>query len=105
MFVAATSFRWIRGESRVLTYKVPEAQRFSVQFCEKCGSGLPRYAAGAPVALVPAGTLDTAIHLKPTARIFVGSKAPWLELFDDIPRYEEMPPREVMTRVAPPAPR
>ena len=105
MFVAAASFRWNRGESRVKTYKVPEAQRFSVQFCEKCGSGLPRQGAGAPVALVPAGTLDTAIHLKPTARIFVGSKAPWLDLFDDIPRYEEMPPREVMTRVVPPAPR
>jgi hypothetical protein len=57
------------------------------------------------VALVPAGTLDTAIHLKPTARIFVGSKAPWLELFDDIPRYEEMPPREVMAAARPSPPR
>jgi hypothetical protein len=105
MFVPATSFRWIRGESQVLTYKVPEAQRFSVQFCGKCGSGMPRCAAGAPVALVPAGTLDTAIQMKPTARIFVGSKAPWLELFDDVPRYEEMPPHEVMAAARPSPPR
>jgi len=56
------------------------------------------------ITLVPAGTLDTALNIKPTARIFVGSKAPWLELFDDLPRYEEMPPREVMTKVVGSAP-
>ena len=58
-FSTASNFRWLRGESLVKHYKVPEAQRFSVQFCEKCGSGLPRHGAGAPVTLVPAGTLDT----------------------------------------------
>jgi hypothetical protein len=43
--------------------------------------------------------------MKPMARIFVGSKAPWLELFDDIPRYEEIPPREVMAALRPSPPR
>lgn len=104
LFFDPSKFHWLRGESLVKHYKVPEATRFSVQFCEKCGSGLPRHGGGAPVTLVPAGTLDTPIDMKPMARIFVGSKAPWLELFDDVPRFEEMPPREVMAaaRAAPP---
>jgi hypothetical protein len=57
------------------------------------------------VTLVPAGTLDTPIDMKPMARIFVGSKAPWLDLFDDVARFEEMPPREVMDAMRATAPR
>ena len=86
-------------------YKIPEAVRFSVSFCEKCGSGMPRHKPGFPVTLVPAGTLDTPIDAKPMARIFVESKAPWLDLFDDVARYDEMPPREVMAAARPTAPR
>lgn len=104
MFVNPAKFRWVRGESLVRSYKVPESKRFSVEFCGECGGGLPRHKAGLPVTLVPAGTLDDAINIKPTARIFVGSKAPWLELFDELPRYEELPPPEVMAVVRP-APR
>ena len=101
MFFDPSKFRWLRGESLVKHYKVPEAQRFTVQFCEKCGGGVPRHGAGSPVTLVPAGTLDTAVDMKPMARIFVGSKAPWLEFYDDVARYEEMPPREVMAALRP----
>ena len=96
MFFDPSKFRWLRGESLVKHYRVPEAVRFSVQFCAKCGSGVPRHGTAVPVTLVPAGTLDTPIDLKPNARIFVGSKAPWLDLYDDLARFEEMPPREVM---------
>lgn len=104
MFFDPSKFRWLRGEALVRHYKVPEAQRFSVQFCVKCGSAAPRHGAGVPVTLVPAGTLDTPINAKPNARIFVASKAPWLELFDDVARFDEMPPREVMAaaRATPP---
>src|SRR3569833_227152 len=104
MFFAPSKFRWLRGESLVKHYKVPEAQRFSVQFCEKCGGGVPRHGGAVPVTLVPAGTLDTPIDAKPMARIFVGAKAPWLEFYDEVARYEEMPPPEVMAalRATPP---
>jgi hypothetical protein len=96
MFFQPAKFRWIRGESLVKHYKVPEAQRFAVHFCAKCGGGVPRHGEGVKVTLVPAATLDTAIDVRPTARIFVGSKAPWLDLVDDVPRFDGMPPPEVM---------
>ncbi|MBS0417638.1 MAG: GFA family protein [Proteobacteria bacterium] len=105
MFFQPAKFRWIRGESLVKHYKVPEAQRFTVSFCSKCGSGVPRHGAGLPVALVPAATLDTPIDAKPMARIFVASKAPWLDLYDDVPRYDELPPPEVMAAARPTPPR
>ena len=29
--------------------------------------------------------------LKPTAHMFVGSKAPWYEILDDLPQHDEYP--------------
>ena len=41
---------------------------------------------------VPYGTLIDEPTLKPTYHQFVGSKAPWYEIHDDLPQYDERPP-------------
>jgi len=41
----------------------------------------------------PLGTLDTDPGVKATRHVFVGSKAPWHDITDDLPQYEELPPR------------
>lgn len=93
LFFKSEQLRWVRGESLVKSYKVPTARFFGVSFCEKCGSGAPRANRETKVAYVPAGMLDTDPGIKPTARIFVGSKVAWVDLTDDVPRFEELPPR------------
>jgi hypothetical protein len=40
---------------------------------------------------VPYGSLVDEPSLKPTAHVFVGSKASWHEILDDLPRYDERP--------------
>lgn len=40
---------------------------------------------------VPYGTLIDEPALKPTGHIYVGSKAPWYQILDDLPQYEEDP--------------
>jgi hypothetical protein len=40
---------------------------------------------------VPYGSLVDEPTLKPTAHMFVGSKAPWHEILDDLPRHDEYP--------------
>ena len=40
---------------------------------------------------IPYGTLIDEPELKPTAHIFVGSKASWHEILDDLPQYDESP--------------
>jgi hypothetical protein len=40
---------------------------------------------------VPYGTLVDEPALKPTAHIFVGSKASWHEILDDLPRHDAYP--------------
>jgi len=38
---------------------------------------------------VALGSLVDAPSIRPTKHIFVGSKAPWFEITDDLPRFEE----------------
>ena len=40
---------------------------------------------------VPYGSLVDEPSLKPTAHMFVGSKAPWHEILDDLPQHDEYP--------------
>jgi hypothetical protein len=40
---------------------------------------------------VPYGSLIDAPTLKPTAHMFVASKAPWYEIRDDLPQHDEYP--------------
>jgi hypothetical protein len=40
---------------------------------------------------VPYGRLIDDPALRPMAHMFVGSKAPWYEISDDLPRHEEYP--------------
>jgi hypothetical protein len=56
--------------------------------CGTCGSllySLVREAAWLHVAM---GTLTDAPSIRPTHHIFVGSKAPWYEITDDLPQYQ-----------------
>ena len=42
---------------------------------------------------LPLGCLDTDPGVRPSLHVFVGSKAPWFEIADSLPRYGEAPPR------------
>ena len=86
------AFRWVRGAELVAEYKVPEARFFAVAFCTRCGGALPRISRERGFVVIPAGTLDSDPGIRPQAHIFVGSKAPWFEITDALPQFEEMPP-------------
>lgn len=92
-FYRLEQFRWVRGEDHVDSYKVPDAKFFAQAFCRTCGSPAPRLLDPFNRAMVAVGTADTDPGLQPSAHIFVASKAPWFEITDAIPQYEEMPPR------------
>jgi hypothetical protein len=90
-FLPAAAFRWIEGESELRHYKVPEAQRFTNAFCRICGGLAPRVDANT-FAMVPGGSLDADPGTRVARRIWVSSNAPWYEITDTVPRYEEHMP-------------
>ena len=89
VFFPIDSLQFTKGEDLVASYKVPDALRFTNVFCRVCGSCLPfrNHARGA--VLVPMGSLDGDPDCKIESHIFVGSKAPWYEIGDDLPQFEE----------------
>jgi hypothetical protein len=83
-------FHWIHGEGALLEYK-SSAQGTRIS-CGVCGSAVPMTMPAHSLALLPAGPLEGDLGIKPQAHMFVGSKAPWHTITDDLPRYEEYPP-------------
>ena len=83
-------FRWIRGRDQVREYQLPGASFFGNSFCRTCAAPVPRDAAEAPIVLIPAGPLDDDPRVRPIGHIYVGSKAAWFEIQDDLPQFDAM---------------
>jgi hypothetical protein len=90
LFTWADGFRFTRGEDRLTSFKLPEAEFFAQVFCRVCGSPMPRVDARG-FAIIPMGSLDDDPGTKPMRHIFVGSKAPWFPITDDLPQFAERP--------------
>jgi hypothetical protein len=88
----SSAFRFTRGAQHVVEYKVPEARFFAVAHCKTCGSAVPRVSQERGIAIVPAGSLDTDPGVRPTAHIYVGSKAGWFTITDELTQHENGPP-------------
>lgn len=57
--------------------------------CADCGSLLFSVVRNGAYVHVAMGTLVDAPTIRPTHHIFVGSKAPWFTITDDLPQYDE----------------
>ena len=57
--------------------------------CADCGSLLYSVVREGEYVHVALGSLEDEPSIRPTEHIFVGSKAPWFEITDDLPQNEE----------------
>jgi hypothetical protein len=60
-------------------------------FCGRCGSVVPGDPWESRIFLT-AGNLEEDPGVRPEMHIFVASKAPWLEIRDELPRFDAFPP-------------
>ncbi len=89
--IATRDFFWTQGED--LVGKYVQTETLTKTFCRNCGSSLVSYYSNRPDVLgLALGTLHEDPGQRPQCHIFVGSKAPWFEITDSLPQYEEMPP-------------
>ena len=83
-------FRWISGEDRLGRYQSsPNGVR---TFCRVCGSAGPTTIPELGIAVAPAASLEGELGIKPQSHLFVGSKAPWDAITDDLPTFDAHPP-------------
>lgn len=88
--VRTDDFEWRAGKD-LLTYfeSSPGEHR---TFCSCCAANLVTVFDANPDWLGFAlGTLDDDPGVKPKMHVFVGSKAPWHDINDDLPQWEEIP--------------
>ena len=57
--------------------------------CAACGGFLFSVVRDGAYVHVALGSLEDEPSIRPEAHIFVGSKAPWYEITDDLPQHEE----------------
>lgn len=93
LFLQPATLKWLAGEEHVRSFKLPEALRFTNQFCAICGGRLPRQPKDTDTVIVPAGSLDSDAPIRPQTRIFFGSRANWSCSGDELPTHAEAPPQ------------
>lgn len=89
--VNAPDFNWIKGRELLSVYETTPGIGWA--FCRRCGSslGIP---SGDKLGSITLGTLDVDPGVRPAYHMFVGSKAPWHDITDALPRHDAWPPAD-----------
>src|SRR5262249_42577940 len=86
--VPAANFRWISGGDSVTDY--PSSAEGVRRFCPICSAKAPTPMG--ELVFMPAGNLLGELGDTAGMHIFVGSKAPWHVIADDLPQHDTVPP-------------
>ena len=89
LVVAPANLEWIQGRDQVQRFDLPSAKSFATAVCRTCGSPVPRLSRDGQRVIVPAGSLDDVPSIRPTARGYWDSRAPWSCSGDDLPCFPE----------------
>ena len=84
--IARGKFSVVRGGDHLLVYGDDSAHD---AHCRGCGSLLYSVVRDGAFVHVAMGTLVDDPAIRPSKHIFVGSKAAWFTITDDLPRYRE----------------
>jgi hypothetical protein len=86
------NFRWLKGEAGIREYA--DTPDYKLSFCGRCGSPVPSVLEKYGMMFLHAGGLEGDPGREVVHHIFVGSKAPWYEITDPHPQYDEHKPPE-----------
>nr|WP_297111875.1 GFA family protein [uncultured Devosia sp.] len=90
LFSSTATLRWLFGHESVQTYRLADTRHMK-SFCTKCGSALPTVQSDGALVVVPAGSIDDPIDIRPNAHICVASRANWDEHLENIPKLDGLP--------------
>ncbi len=90
LFSSTAKLRWLSGQEKVKTFNF-RSEGHIKSFCTNCGSALPNLQMDGKLLVVPAGSLDSDINIKPQGHIYYASKANWDTELEKVPKFEELP--------------
>lgn len=84
--IERTQLRITQGEDSLMVFGEDDLNHTR---CAVCGSLLYSVVRDGDYVHVAMGSLTDAPSIRPSEHIFVGSKAPWFEITDDLPQAQE----------------
>ncbi|RCK19259.1 aldehyde-activating protein [Thalassospira profundimaris] len=76
LFSTKAALSWLEGDTNIQSFTVP-GTRHQKAFCQTCGSAVPYTQMDGKLVVVPAGSLDSPVSIRPNAHIMYSSKADW----------------------------
>jgi hypothetical protein len=90
LFSSSAALTWLSGEDKVRQFNLPST-RHSRSFCSTCGSALPIMQMEGKLLVVPAGSLNSEVPIKPNAHLFGTSRASWDDALEKVPTFDRLP--------------
>jgi len=87
-YTPSEHFRWTGRLDTLGNYR--SSPMLMRSFCRQCGSVVPNQDEDQSHYFIPIGSQDNAPEVD--CHIFTGSKAPWLDITDKLPKHDEFPP-------------
>lgn len=88
LFSSTAELRWLEGEEHVRTFDLDGHIK---SFCSRCGSALPNIQMGGTLLVVPAGSLDCDVPIRPDGHIFYANKANWDTALENVAVFDRLP--------------
>jgi hypothetical protein len=90
LFSSTARVDWLSGEENIREYRL-SGSRHQKCFCTNCGSALPFLQGESAVLVVPAGSLEGPIGIRPNAHICFSSRADWDDDLVSLDRIDGLP--------------
>lgn len=91
LFSSSATLKWLSGKESVKEFHLPST-RHGRCFCNICGSALPMTQMGGELLVVPAGSLNSEVLIRPNAHLFGASRASWDHELEKVPTLDRLPP-------------
>jgi hypothetical protein len=92
LFTSTAKLRWLSGQEKAKTFNFRSEGHIKC-FCTNCGSALPNIQMDGKLLVVPAGSIDSNVDIKPQGHIYYANKANWDNELEKVPTFEELPNR------------
>jgi hypothetical protein len=90
LFSSTAKLNWVKGEEYIKTFDYKSSGHIK-SFCTECGSALPNLQMDGKLVVVPAGSLDVDVPIKPNGHIFCANRANWDNDLETIKKFDKLP--------------
>ncbi|WP_367716245.1 GFA family protein [Nitratireductor sp. GISD-1A_MAKvit] len=90
LFFTNAEVTWLSGRDHSRNYRVP-GTRHEKSFCTECGGAVPCLQMEGSLVVVPAGSVDTPLDVRPDAHVCHSSRAGWDDDLNEVPKIDGLP--------------